>query len=466
MTGWQALLEAMPDAVVVSDGERIVFANGRLHALTGHPPGSLDGAPLELLIPEEARATHRGAVAAYHAAPATRPMGLGRPTVCRHADGSTVPVDISLSPLPMHGWIVAVVRDDRDRLRSEAELFHRATHDPLTGLANRAMLDDRLALAVERHRRQPRPDRRLVVLFVDLDRFKAVNDAHGHAAGDEVLVAVAAALRSTFRPGDTVARVGGDEFVVVCEEMPVGEIAALADRVVQTVAAAAQGTRWPEAQQVTVSVGVASIAEDGESHDLQERADQAMYVAKRAGGNRWSGPDGEDRQAEGREAASEVGGGHGAGGRVVDVDLEEPVGRGIATELGDGDVVVVERLEEQRDRRPGHAHGPTMVDDAVDDDAVGRAADLHQADAGGLGTPLVVLGSVRVLPEAVGEDQHEQSHAAEERQAQHQPGAHRAGPRGVDDSVGRGHGPTIDRHGPGGQGRWSRIARTFDSPAL
>ena len=345
MTGWRALLEAMPDAVVVSDGERIVFANRRLHALTGHAPGSLHGAPLELLIPDDARATHRGAVAAYHAAPATRPMGLGRPTVCRHADGSTIPVDISLSPLPMHGWIVAVVRDDRDRLRSEAELFHRATHDPLTGLANRAMLDDRLAQAVERHRRHPDPDRRLVVLFVDLDRFKAVNDAHGHAAGDDVLVAVAAALRSTFRPGDTVARVGGDEFVVVCEEMPVPEIAALADRLVHTVADAAHGTAWTEARQVTVSVGVAAIAEDGDPRDLQDRADRAMYAAKRAGGNRWSGPDGEDRQPQGGEAVTEVGGGHGAGGGVIDVDLDDPVGRRVAAELGDGDVVVVERLE-------------------------------------------------------------------------------------------------------------------------
>lgn len=350
VTAWRELLEALPDAVVVSDGERIVFANSRLHALTGYEPGTLQGAPLDQLIPVEARTAHRRAVAAYRAEPATRPMGMGRPTFCRHADGSAIPVDISLSPLPMHGWIVAVVRDDRDRLRSEAELFHRATHDPLTGLANRAMLDDRLTLAIERHRRQTGSDRRLVVLFVDLDRFKAVNDAHGHAAGDEVLVAVADTLRSTFRPGDTVARVGGDEFVVVCEGLPVGEISTVADRVVRSIAAAVRETSWALARQVTVSVGVASVEEGDGPGDLQARADRAMYVAKRAGGGRWSGPDGQDRQSEGGAPVADVGGGHGAGGRVVDVDLEDSDGGGVPTELGDGDVVVVERLEEQRDR--------------------------------------------------------------------------------------------------------------------
>jgi diguanylate cyclase (GGDEF)-like protein/PAS domain S-box-containing protein len=343
--GWRALLEALPDAIVVSDGERIVFANARLHVLTGYEPGTLPGAPLEQLIPIDSRDAHRRAVAAYHAAPDTRPMGLGRPTVCRHADGSEIPVDISLSPLPMHGWIVAVVRDDRDRLRSEAELFHRATHDPLTGLANRAMLDDRLALALERHRRHPDRDRRLVVLYADLDRFKAVNDAHGHAAGDDVLVVAAESLRAAFRPGDTVARVGGDEFVVVCEEMPVGEIDDLAARVVRSVAAAVQATPWPLAQQVTVSVGVAAIEEDGGPVDLQARADRAMYAAKRAGGDRWSGSDGEDRDAEGGEAVAEVGGGDGAGRPVIDVDLEDAVRGGVAAELGHGQVVVVERFE-------------------------------------------------------------------------------------------------------------------------
>jgi diguanylate cyclase (GGDEF)-like protein/PAS domain S-box-containing protein len=342
---WRALLEALPDAIVVTDGERIVFANAHLHALAGYEPGALEGAPLDLLVPDASREAHRRAVAAFHAAPSTRPMGAGRPTMCRHADGSTLPVDISLAALPMHGWIVAVVRDDRDRRNSEAELFHRATHDPLTGLANRAMLEDRLALAVERHRRHPRRGRRLVVLFVDLDRFKAVNDAHGHAAGDDVLVVAAETLRSAFRPGDTVARVGGDEFVVVCEELREDEIALVADRVVRLVAEAVQATPWARARQVTASVGVAYVAGADEPADLRARADRAMYAAKRAGGNRWSGADGQDRQAHGGEPAAEVGRGDGAGERVIDVDLEDPVVGGVAAELGDGDIVVVERLE-------------------------------------------------------------------------------------------------------------------------
>ncbi len=112
--------------------------------------------------------------------------------------------------------MVGQVEDITVRKRAEEALRHQALHDGLTGLPNRVLLMDRIehALAVS-----ARTDRRIAVLYIDLDGFKAVNDSAGHAAGDLALVHVGDQIRAVLRPGDTVARLGGDEFVVVCEDL-------------------------------------------------------------------------------------------------------------------------------------------------------------------------------------------------------------------------------------------------------
>ena len=121
-------------------------------------------------------------------------------TRCRVGDGATV----------------LCFRDATGELHARRELEHRAMHDPLTGLPNRELLMDRLSVALARLGRQGTA---VGVLFIDLDGFKEVNDAHGHAVGDELLVSIASRLRREVRDGDTVARYGGDEFVVLCEDL-------------------------------------------------------------------------------------------------------------------------------------------------------------------------------------------------------------------------------------------------------
>ena len=166
--------------------------------------------------------------------------------------------------------LARAIRHAVERRGREARLAHQALHDPLTGLPNRALFSDRLRLALSRLRRTQTC---LAVLFLDLDGFKAVNDARGHEAGDRHLVEVADRLRGVLRGGDTAARIGGDEFVVLCEDVAgLAEARKIADRVVHEVPG-------------EVSVGVA-LAVDGTEDPgaLVRAADAAMYVVKRGGG--------------------------------------------------------------------------------------------------------------------------------------------------------------------------------------
>jgi len=171
------------------------------------------------------------------------------------------------------GTLARALRHAVERKRIEAELAHRALHDPLTRLPNRALLSDRLRLALSRLRRTQTC---LAVLFLDLDGFKAINDTLGHAAGDQFLCEVADRLRGVLRGGDTAARLGGDEFVVLCEDVAgIDEARAIAARVVNEVPGG-------------VSVGI-SLAIDGteDPEAVVRAADAAMYVAKRSGGGRF-----------------------------------------------------------------------------------------------------------------------------------------------------------------------------------
>ncbi|PZS29955.1 MAG: hypothetical protein DLM59_11920 [Pseudonocardiales bacterium] len=165
------------------------------------------------------------------------------------------------------------------------ELRRRTLHDELTGLANRVLLHDRLEQAVAKAKRSGGI---AAVLFVDLDRFKTINDQHGHHVGDQTLVAVADRLRHAVRPADTLARLSGDEFVIVCEEIL---DAAVAENVAKRVADAL-ALPLPIAGVGTVDVSASvGIAFAGRGVDLPEAilrdADAAMFEAKRGGGGRY-----------------------------------------------------------------------------------------------------------------------------------------------------------------------------------
>jgi diguanylate cyclase (GGDEF)-like protein len=172
------------------------------------------------------------------------------------------------------------VRYAIERKRTEVQLAHLALHDPLTGLPNRSVFDDRLQHALQRR------DGGIAVLFVDIDGFKRLNDSFGHGAGDNVLREVAARIRSAVRPHDTVARLGGDEFTVLCEGLR-GERPAL-DVAVRVSEALARPLEIDGHEVVLrASIGVAVVGDEPvTAAEIMQRSDDAMYRAKARGAGR------------------------------------------------------------------------------------------------------------------------------------------------------------------------------------
>jgi diguanylate cyclase (GGDEF)-like protein len=169
--------------------------------------------------------------------------------------------------------------------KSESELSYLARHDPLTGLANRLLLDEYLQQSMQRSLQD---QQLLAVILIDLDGFKRVNDRLGHASGDQLLIRVAEQLRQTLRENDTIARIGGDEFVIVAERLKYqDDIADLAYKIIQAVIEASRFL--PAELQVTASLGIAlHPIQANDSEQLLRLADHAMYESKKSGRNRWT----------------------------------------------------------------------------------------------------------------------------------------------------------------------------------
>jgi diguanylate cyclase (GGDEF)-like protein/PAS domain S-box-containing protein len=202
------------------------------------------------------------------------------------ADGRRIWSEWTLSALrDDSGTMVSLlcfVRDISDQVRRHAHLQREAEHDALTGVLSRRAIMHRLDVALERRQ----PSELLAVCFIDLDGFKPVNDSLGHHEGDRLLMQVAQALAASVRGEDVVGRLGGDEFVVVGILRSESDAGELAEKLVRAVRDASLGSH-PHAQ-VTASVGVAMVPQHARNNfELLQRADDAMYVAKRSGKNRW-----------------------------------------------------------------------------------------------------------------------------------------------------------------------------------
>jgi diguanylate cyclase (GGDEF)-like protein/PAS domain S-box-containing protein len=274
----RTLVAESADVLLVVDADgRIRFVSDAADRVLGHLPAELVGRPLnDLLRPTDARRMRA------LLSEATEHAGSRHTIECEmyHRDGhwcETESMITSLAEGPVIGGLLLNIRDVSKRKRLEAELTRQANHDALTGLANRSLFRHRVEEALREQLHRPEP---VAVLFLDLDGFKAVNDAEGHAVGDQLLGQVAGRLEHCVRPGDTVARLGGDEFAVLLEGSDAESAAVwVAERITSTLAEPflLDGREL----HVGVSTGIAVTENGAETSELLLRnADLAMYKAK------------------------------------------------------------------------------------------------------------------------------------------------------------------------------------------
>jgi Amt family ammonium transporter len=278
------VLASIPEAVAVVRGEEAIYVNAAFTRIFGYAAEEIIGNSLrEFIVPQSRRqeiARVRKAVDEFGSA--------SFDTQRMHKDGSLRDVALEARALVVNGkqdGYVFAFRDIGERKRTEAKLQHDALHDALTGLPNRALFLDRLSLAFTRRSRSR--GQNCGVLFLDLDRFKEINDTFGHAAGDALLIAVAERLRGALRPQDTAARLGGDEFAILVENiLSVPDIEHVANRVLRAMEHTFEVCG--HTIHAGASIGVAIAAPDHAAPELLIRdADFAMYRAKQDGGGRF-----------------------------------------------------------------------------------------------------------------------------------------------------------------------------------
>ena len=277
------VFQATTEAIVVTDeSTRIMLVNPAFTRVTGWSQEEVLGRAATMLVP----AGDASAGGADLWADARRSGTWVGETTFARKDGTAFPAWVAVSSIDggSAGRCVALFSDRAVQKAQEAQLVQLASFDQLTGLPNRRTLQDRARMALARAHRA---GRRVAVLFIDLDRFKDINDSLGHAVGDEVLIATAKRVSEVLRGTDSVARLGGDEFVVLAEDMGDTQGAVRVAVKVRDALARPIEVRG-RALHVTPSIGVSVFPDDAADFEtLLQHADTAMYRAKAGGRNGW-----------------------------------------------------------------------------------------------------------------------------------------------------------------------------------
>lgn len=274
------VFENVNDAIVITDrGNRIIETNDAFTTISGYSARAVQGlAPNFLLEPESVRVLKKAMLDRI------RDVGYWRGELqIRRADGRRSYEWVTASKLKdeqgQTSGFMYLMSDINDLKISQDRLAHLAFHDPLTGLANRALLEERISHVINRAKRE---NLTAVILFLDLHRFKNINDSFGHVAGDQVIIEVARRLESVTQSVDTVARFGGDEFVLLFEEVHDRE--EIQKKAEAILAAFEMPFSYRDNRlRVLANIGIAVFPEDGhDAMELLKHADTAMYQAKKS----------------------------------------------------------------------------------------------------------------------------------------------------------------------------------------
>ena len=279
-------LESIGEAVISTDSAaKITFLNVVGEKLTGWPVREARGRSIGEVFKVVDATTRESIPDPMHPSRKQHQPGhLPGCCILIRRDGEEIFIEDSTAPISGPGGkvtgAVIVFRDVSAARKLAEETMHASQHDFLTGLPNRLLLEDRLGQAIalaERHSGE------VAVLYVDLDRFKGVNDSLGHVVGDKLLQSIAERLKAEVRTPDTVSRQGGDEFVVVLQEVKSREdVEVVARRILSAIGA--EHAIGQHQLKLTASIGVGRYPEDGlDAETLMKRADAALYEAKAGG---------------------------------------------------------------------------------------------------------------------------------------------------------------------------------------
>ncbi|MBC3873322.1 EAL domain-containing protein [Undibacterium flavidum] len=281
---FRSAVQASPNAMIMVNAKGIiVLTNSQTESMFDYTDGGLVGLHLNNLVPSAVQDNHQRNFEEYMQAPEDRAMGQGRLLFARRRNGDEFRVEIGLTPIAAQdgNYVLASVVDITAKIEAERRIEKLINYDLLTELPNRQLMMDRMQHAMTAAQRS---GSRLALLYMNLDRFKHINDTLGHNAGDALLIEIAKRLTSIIKPTDTVARIAGDEFALVLEDVNEDEVARMAGKVLEVVA---KGFLF-EGQEVvlTPSIGIAMFPQDGaDGESLFLSADTAMNKVKEDGRN-------------------------------------------------------------------------------------------------------------------------------------------------------------------------------------
>jgi diguanylate cyclase len=281
---FRSLIESANDAIILSDSRGTIISwNKGAECIFGFNKNEALGKKLQIIIPEKYREAHQKGMDRYIATGEPKVIGKTVELEGLRKDGSEFPIELSLASWTEDGnvFFSSIIRDITVRKRNEAKINQMIYRDPLTGLPNRLLLNDRLAQALDQANNNKQT---LGIMFIDLDRFKYINDTLGHAVGDELLIEVAKRVEACVGNVDTVSRQGGDEFIVLMPNTTSDEVTKKAQKIIEAFSHSVMVNE--QELFVTPSIGISMYPGDGRDIEtLIKNADTAMYRVKEQGKN-------------------------------------------------------------------------------------------------------------------------------------------------------------------------------------